>query len=952
MAPLHGSMDLIKLDFEKARGRHVFLKTGLKAFLYGVELDEAVLSSRESGFGKWVYGDAPGVYGDLPEMNALQCLHKEICEIASAAIGLYRSGKIDQARTEATQIETLSVGLVTLLAELERKARQSTALQDRTDLAAEIYTNYQELIELQSLTALLNQRMEQEATGSNLAAKKAIEDKSQLIFTVMQAPVGILIMRGPDLVVKMANAKYLEIVDRKEELFIGKPLLESLPEVQDTAGPVLHEVMRTGIPFYGNEFEVTLKRFGISERCFFNFVYQPLFESNGEISGIITIATEVTSQVRIKEEILKSENQFRNLVAQSQFAKAIFKGEDMVISVANEAVLKIWRRTMEEVEGRKLLDVFPELEGQPFPEILKQVYSTGITYRGNEAPAVVDGPDGEKKHYLDFQYAPMFDIDGSVSAIMVSVNDVTEKVEARQLINDAAERLQLATEGTQLATWDLNLQTREIIYTERLNKIFGQPDGIRLTHQDLRNRVHPDDIKTIVEPAFEKAMRTGIYYYEARLVHPDKSLHWVRTQGKIIFDEAHRPQRMLGTMMDITAYKLAEISLKTSEGKFRTLADSMPQFIWTSDTSGTLNYFSKSVFDYSGLSEGQIYREGWLQIVHPDDRAENIRLWTEAIQNGTDFFCEHRFRRMDGVYRWQLSRAIPQKDPDGGILMWVGTSTDIHDSKLFIDDLEHKVQMRTRELTALNEELLRTNIELGQFAYVASHDLQEPLRKIQTFAARIVETELVNLSERGKDYFDRMQASSTRMQQLIVDLLTFSRANAVEKHFETTDVDKMLTNIVSQLQETRPYNATRIYRGRMPVLEVIVYQFEQLLTNLIGNALKFSSTLRTPEIRITAGAISGSEIPLPDANPRLKYQFISISDNGIGFEPQYKERIFQVFQRLHNKSVYEGTGIGLAICKKIVDNHNGLIDAVGVPGEGATFTVYLPGSEEELRVKS
>ncbi|MFS6823041.1 hypothetical protein, partial [Staphylococcus aureus] len=129
------------------------------------------------------------------------------------------------------------------------------------------------------------------------------------------------------------------------------PLLDSLPEVRDTAGPVLHNVMRTGVPYHGNEFEITLQRFGISEQCFFNFVYQPLLENDGEISGIIAVATEVTGQVKAKQEILKSENQFRNLVTQSQFAKAIFKGKDMVISVANEALLKIWRRTIDQVEG-------------------------------------------------------------------------------------------------------------------------------------------------------------------------------------------------------------------------------------------------------------------------------------------------------------------------------------------------------------------------------------------------------------------------------------------------------------------------------------------------------------------------------------------------------------------------------------------------------------------------
>lgn len=757
-----------------------------------------------------------------------------------------------------------------------------------------------------------------------------------------QAPVGIIILRGPDFFVEIANDSYLAIVDRTEAELIGKPLFDALPEAKKFVGPILAEVLQTGVPFNGNEFEIILKRSGQPEQCYFNFVYQPLFEGTGEVSGIIVVATEVTEQVLSKQALQRSENQFRNLVTQSQFAKAVFRGEDFVISIANETMLKdLWRRDLNEVIGRKLFDVFPELRNQKFAKILNDVYSKGIVHRENEALAYVDGPGGLKEYYLDFQYAPMFEVDGSVSGIMVSVNDVSDKVRFRQQIAEAADRLSLATDGTKLATWDLNLETRDIIHSGRLASIFGYPESTVFTHLELRNHVHPDDRVAIVEKAFQIALETGTYYYEARVVHPDNSVHWVRTQGKVLYKENHVPHRMLGTMMDITDRKEAELALKTSEGKFRTLADSMPQFVWTGEATGHLNYFNQSVYDYSGLSPQQIRDEGWLQIVHPDDRAENIRLWTKAITHGSDFLFEHRFRRNDGVYRWQLSRAIPQRNPDGSIQMWVGTSTDIHDSKLFIDQLETKVQLRTKELTIANNELVRTNMELAQFAYVASHDLQEPLRKIQTFATRLLETESENLTDKGRDYFERMQASSTRMQQLIVDLLAFSRANAVEKHFEKIDLNLLLGNVKEQLGDLIVQKNASVICDVLPVRNVIVYQFEQLFMNLITNALKFTKAGTPPIIEVRTGRIAGALIPF-ETDPQIEYEFISVSDNGIGFDPQFKDRIFQVFQRLHSRSAYEGTGIGLAICKKIVDNHSGMIDAVGEPGIGATFIIYLP----------
>lgn len=760
--------------------------------------------------------------------------------------------------------------------------------------------------------------------------------------TVKQAPVGMAILRGGDFVVEMANDAYLNIVDRSEEDLVGKSLFIGLPEVRTYVEPVLQNVLRTGIAYHGNEFEVTLRRFGQPQICYFNFVYQPLVEDSGEVSGVMVVATEVTQQVLSKQALQSSENQFRNLVTQSQFAKAIFKGPELVISIANESMLNIWRRTMDQVVGKKLVDVFPELKNQKFLDLLSEVYREAKIYRENEAVAYVDGPGGLKKHYLDFQYAPIFELDGSVSGIMASVNDVTDKVTLRQQFAETADRLSLATEGTRLATWDLNLQTREIIHSGRLAVIFGYDETTVLKHPEMRQHIHPDDREQIVEKAFAMALETGIYYYEARIIHLDQSIHWIRTQGKVLFSEGHVPQRMLGTMMDITDRKEFELALRTSEGKFRTLADSMPQFVWTGDAQGNLNYFNRSMLTYSGLTSDDLMRDGWLQLVHADDQEESVRLWDISIHEGTEYFLDHRLRGVDGSYRWYQCRAIPQRNADGSIQMWVGTSLDIHDNRMFIDQLETRVQERTQQLMVANSELVRTNMELAQFAYVASHDLQEPLRKIQTFATRILETENESLSARGKDYFNRMQASSTRMQQLIVDLLAFSRANVAEKYLEKTDLNQVLQNVKDQLSDVIHAQQARIISDELPVRDVISYQFEQLFMNLITNALKFVSPGRPSVIEIRSGKVSGAAMALADADPVRTYQFISFSDNGIGFEPQYKDRIFQVFQRLHNRSAYEGTGIGLAICKKIVENHKGLIDAIGKPGVGATFIIYLP----------
>ena len=232
-----------------------------------------------------------------------------------------------------------------------------------------------------------------------------------------------------------------------------------------------------------------------------------------------------------------------------------------------------------------------------------------------------------------------------------------------------------------------------------------------------------------------------------------------------------------------------------------------------------------------------------------------------------------------------------------------------------------------------NEELVKSNTELAQFAYVASHDLQEPLRKIQTFAQRILELEHANLSATGKDYFNRMHIASQRMQQLIVDLISYSKTNTAEKYFEVMDLGTLLQNARESLKDVIEQKQAVIKSSVLPSLNVIPFQFEQLFVNIISNALKFSRRGVSPVITIGATKIKGDEIPRSGVDSKKTYYRLSVADNGIGFEPEFQERIFQVFQRRHGKQEYAGTGIGLSIVKKIIENHDGLITATSDTGK-------------------
>jgi signal transduction histidine kinase len=256
-----------------------------------------------------------------------------------------------------------------------------------------------------------------------------------------------------------------------------------------------------------------------------------------------------------------------------------------------------------------------------------------------------------------------------------------------------------------------------------------------------------------------------------------------------------------------------------------------------------------------------------------------------------------------------------------------------------------------RELAFQNEEkekraaeLIIANKELLAFTYVSSHDLQEPLRKIQTFVTIILDKENQNLSEEGKYSFKRMQLAAGRMQQLIEDLLTFSRINTAERKFEKKDLRIIIEEVKTELRDTIQEKHAIIEATQLCPANIIAFQFRQLVYNLISNALKFSHPDIAPHITIKCKVVKGNKLNNEKLSHKKNYCHITVKDNGIGFEPRFSERIFGVFQKLHGKEVYAGTGIGLAIVKKIVENHNGIIVATGELNKGATFDIYIPAN--------
>lgn len=346
------------------------------------------------------------------------------------------------------------------------------------------------------------------------------------------------------------------------------------------------------------------------------------------------------------------------------------------------------------------------------------------------------------------------------------------------------------------------------------------------------------------------------------------------------------------------------------------------------------NIFSYSDNQYRLLGEEpQSFipsNEAFLEFVHPEDRHIITNVEKQVVNNKESSLAFYRIIRKDGSIRHFRSIGRFLKNIKGNKIL-IGINNDITDQYLISKSLEDR-----------NQELEKSNKELASFNHVASHDLQEPLRKIQTFISRIYEKESNNLTETGNEYFQRIKAAANRMRILIDDLLLFSKANKIEKIFEEADLNVLLTAAEQDLNELIAEKNAKIYATSLPTLNVIPFQIQQLFVNLIGNSLKYSKPEVDPIISIECEKVKSKKYIFLNKNSAQTYFKITISDNGLGFEEEYSEAIFTLFYRLHNNSDYPGTGIGLAICKKIVENHQGFITAEGKLNEGTKFSIFFP----------
>ena len=498
---------------------------------------------------------------------------------------------------------------------------------------------------------------------------------------------------------------------------------------------------------------------------------------------------------------------------------------------------------------------------------------------------------------------------------------VQERTEA---LREKELRLRQAADAARLTYVETDFLTREVRKAENFAAVMGYAASAE-EDADLVSgighlvwHVAPQDRQRVASTLQQFAGDKSSAKLDYRVIGDDRVERWIESQWFVEYDPEGIPVRSFLTNLDVTGRKRAQEHLRESEERFRQLADSMPQMVFTACRDGYFDYFNARCSEFTGFPPGNYGdRAGWDPLIHPDDRSNWVDGWTASLKSGDTFGSEYRlWDSRSNQYKWFLGRAIPLRGDDGGVVKWIGTCTDIDGQKRTETDLR------------------RANAALEQFAFAASHDLQEPLRTVAIYTQLLQRNHGAALTGDASEYMRLIVEGAHRMRALVAGLLDYIQIpDSRQEPQSNVDAAQIFDEVRKDLHLAMVEAGAGITCEGLPTVQVRDIHLRQILQNLIGNALKFRRDDVAPRIHVTARRLD-----------RL-WCFL-VSDNGVGIAPEYKEYIFGVFKRLHSSDgIYAGAGIGLAIAQRIVESYGGRIWVESTVGQGATFYFTLPAGE-------
>jgi len=903
----------------------------------------------------WWQIEVNPIVNEEGKVGHLACITRNITDLERTRQEVEKARLKEQELHE--ELATLNEELTATNEELNASYEELTAVNEKLAHTNEELLQSNQLLsnsqlELKQLNDELEERVNTRTAQLMVAQSISQRHQNRLQDVIKNLPAGLAILSGRQMVLEMVNEGMLKLWDRDLSI-LNTPLLDFLPELKEQVFPqILDNVYTSGMSYFSQDAAVELIIGGHLQTMYMDYSYTPLRNPQGEVDSILVLATDVTERAlsrrreqelieelassneelastneellttnedltdaqthlqHIVNELAESKARYRELIIQAPIAIGALRGRDLVIEAANDKILELWGKG-KQIIGLQLKDALPELEGQPFLQLLDEVYTTGIPHYGNEVRAKLDHQGKLKDFYFNFVYHPLKDSDGNTTTIMVVATDVTMQVIARGELEQAYEQTSLAKKAAHLGTFDYNVQTGVLEWDERTRELFGISHNKPLTFDgDFLTGLHPGDkerISEAVSNTFNKELSNGELDVEFRTLGAvDKKLRWVRAIGKALFDETDKPVRLIGSMLDVTAQVQSRRALEEAEEKLRIAIDSAGMGTWSVDLETNMLTLSERSRMIHGIPEARnITLEESLKMIVPQQRDSIAKQFNKAIESGSRFEAEVQINPFDGSKpKWLRSTAKVYYDDNGRPLNIAGTLIDITEQK---ENEQRK----------------------DDFISIASHELKTPVTTLKASLQLLNRMKDNPHPEALLQLIERSNKSMIKISSLIDDLLNVSQMNNGQLHLNKTRF--AITDLMNDCcQDVKAAGKHRLIIEGDEGLSVYAdeHRIEQVITNFVNNAVKYAPESRDIYLLVER---------LGDMAK------ISVKDFGPGIAPDKLDHIFGRYYRAEQSGPkYSGLGLGLYICSEIIRRHGGEISVESQLGKGSTFWFTIP----------
>jgi PAS domain S-box-containing protein len=655
------------------------------------------------------------------------------------------------------------------------------------------------------------------------------------------------------------------------------------------------------------------------------------------------LLARVRNHIAINEMRTKTEREFFDLFLQSPIHIHVFSGPEHVVEFFHPLGKKIIGR---DITGLKIRDALPEVEGQGYFEMLDQVYQEGKRISIPEAKAMVLGPDGTPEEYVfNITYLPWRGVDGNIKGVLQFTLDVTEESRTFQKIRESEEKFRLLANAIPQFVWIADTKGTIEFLSDRWEFYTGMApaEGRNL----FSTLIHADDITEVRSRWFESMEKVTPWTAEFRLLDTRTGEYrWFFGHTRPLLNEKGEVVRWIGSSSDIHEQKGLNERLeglvveRTSELRklnrllqrkneeflktqifLKTVLDSSVELVTAFDNNLNFTFINSRLKSFTSKTPEELIGRNLLDVVPGFEKTEGYEHLQRGLRGETIHIKSPNPHINNSLFFETFVIPLKRDEVITGVVTMQRDITDI--IKL------------TEDLKTSNERLKSSNEDLQRFAHTTSHDLKEPVRKVKMYGDILRNDYSPFLPDQGIEYLNRIEKATNRISSMIDGVLKYSSVEAFDQEFIAIDLDKVIESIMEDIEILIEESGAEINFEELPTILGAPTLIYQLFFNLITNAIKFRRKEVAPRI-----AITWQLVDTPDNGGQ--FFKVELSDNGIGFEQAFADKIFESFARLHPKDTFEGTGLGLSLCRKIVERHHGRIDAVGQPGVGATFVIYLP----------